>query len=170
MVAEMKNVIFLTSWLLVGLLQAKWAPLNEAGLILNATDVLVADYVSMEEKGEAQEASFKVVEVWKGGAIDVVKVRGVTRFICAPVVNFSDWKKGRYLLILREKDGLYDPFNGGFSVVLITEGKLSWFAEEEGQRARRSMDLVKVKEKIAAVLNKAELDKGTAKAKLEKGL
>lgn len=167
MFSVMKIVVFLMGLLGAGLLDAKWVPMKEEGLVLHATDILVAEYQSMEEDGNVQRASFKVVEVWKGGAKEVVKVRGVKRLICAPVVNFTNWKKGRYLLILKKEEELYDPFNGGYSVVPITEGKVPWFVEGEGRVARNPIDLAQVKEKFTAILEKAQFDKGTAKAKEE---
>ncbi len=151
------------------MLEAKWAPLNEDALTRQATDILVAEYQSVEDEGEVQKAFFKVVDVWKGEAKGVIKVRGVTQVICAPVVNFTKWRKGKYLLILKKEEDLFNPFNGGFSVVPITEARVSWFVKGGGVATRKAVELAKVKEKISQVVRAevVEFEKGVAKAKEE---
>ena len=169
----MKLFFLLMSIVGGGLLSAKWAPMNEAGLMSSATDIVVADYVSLEDEKGVQEATFKVVECWKGKAGGLIKLRGTSHDICAPVVNFTGWKEGRYLLLLQKSGEIYRPFQGRFSVVPIQDGALSWFTEGEASFERGSVALEKVKARVTEVVaaERAEFKKGVMKAEgeLEKG-
>lgn len=148
----MKIVAFLMCVVGTGLLNAKWAPMNEAGLVRHSTDIVVADFQSMEEDENVQKATFKIVEAWKGTAKGVIQLSGTSRKICAPVVDFTNWKKGRYLLFVKKSGELYDPFNGHFSVLLISEEKLPWFVANEGLITRKPTELSRVKAKVAKMV------------------
>lgn len=166
---SMRMLVYLMCLAGVGLASGKWAPMHEAGLIKHSTDIVVADFQSMEAEKNDQKAGFKVVETWKGEAKGVIQLSGTSHKICAPVVDFTNWKKGRYLLFVKKDGELYNPFNGHFSVLLISDGKVPWFVENEGLITRKPAGLAEVKAKVAkkVAAEKAEFQKGAAKAKEE---
>lgn len=76
---------------------AKWETLNEQGLLAQATEIVVADFVKVEKENEAtHHAISRVLECWKGSAEGTIKLKGAAGIICAPIVDFRSFKKGRY--------------------------------------------------------------------------
>ena len=119
--------------------------------------VKITNIEDTDKKGKTwtyrQKASAIVERCLKGNVKGEIEIYGLETFRCAQ----CRYKKGRFILFLRKKNGNWVGSNWSLGIRAIQKNKVEWFKDDKTRFEMKTVPLVDVIDEITAIIKEQSL-------------